>query len=260
MIDEATLLFEQVERDVVRLTFNRPPANAFDSGVLRRVLQTLRDLRATARPPAIVMTGQGDGFFSAGGDIKEIEREGPQAALSRMTIFHAVLCELENYPAPIIAGVRGFAVGGAFEFVLFADFAIADSGAKFGFPEINHGLLPAAKGIRQAAALLGPRMARSLLYSGHLIDAERAMTAGAIDEIVDITQVDARAVAIARELRAKDPLLFSALKRSVAKTNSLSDDDLARMALDDMRAYLGRAETAEARDRFLKRKDREELE
>jgi enoyl-CoA hydratase/carnithine racemase len=164
------------------------------------------------------------------------------------------MCELERYPAPIVAAVRGYAVGGALEFLLFTDNVIAGDNAQFGFPEINHGLLPATKGMRQAATLLGQRAARSLLYSGRLVDAERAREIGIVDEIVAVEQVDVRAVALAREMRDKDQHLFAAIKRSVGCTFQLSDSELEQMTVDDMRAYLDRGETADARARFLNRK------
>jgi enoyl-CoA hydratase/carnithine racemase len=248
------ILTDQLESDLVRVTIRKPPANALDSMLLTDLLSILRRLASQNPVPAIVLTGAGDRFFSAGGDIGEIEAAGSEAALRRIRIFHAVMCELERYPAPIVAAVRGYAVGGALEFLLFTDYVVAGDNAQFGFPEINHGLLPATKGMRQAATLLGQRAARSLLYSGRLVGAERAREIGIVDEIVAVEQVDVRAVALAREMRDKDQHLFAAIKRSVGCTFQLGDPELEQMTVDDMRAYLDRGETADARARFLNRK------
>ncbi len=252
--DKTTLLIERIEPTIVRLSIRRPPANAVDSSLLRQLLEALRECAAQSDPPAIVLTGAGDRFFSAGGDIKEVQTQGSQAALSRMETFHAVLCALAAYPAPLVGAVRGYAVGGGLEFLLFADAVIAGRNAQFGFPEINNGLLPAAKGMQQAVILIGRRAARTLLYSGRLVNAERACELGIADEVVEVDDVDARAVALAREMRGKDPHLFAAIKRTLADARRLSDTELEKMTIDDMRAYLDRGETAEARSRFLNRK------
>lgn len=247
------LILEQIDERLLRIILNKPPANALDTKMLRDLKEALTSQSAARHPPAVVLTGAGDRFFSAGGDIREFQSEGSRCALERMKIFHSVLCELEHYPAPVVAAVRGFAVGGAFEFLLFCDYVVACPSARFGFPEINHGLLPAAKGMRQAAALLGRRAARALLYSGDLISADDALAIGAIDEIAGIDEVDSRATLVAKQMRSKDQTLFAAIKNSMARSFTLTDAELEELSTLDMQRYLDRSETAEARARFFQK-------
>jgi enoyl-CoA hydratase/carnithine racemase len=250
------IIVEQIEQTILRLTIANPPANAVNTQMLADIVAILQKSAKQPSPPAVVLTGAGDRFFCAGGDINEVDASGSdEVALTRMRFFHALLCELERYPAPVVAAVRGYAVGGGFEFILFADHVVTGENAKFGFPEINHGLLPAAKGMRQAARLLGLRAAQSLLYSGQLIDAARAHALGLANSVVSVGNVDGEAVKAAQEMRSKDPQLFATIKRTL-RLPTLSDADLEHMSVEDMRAYLSRGETLEARTRFLSRKSR----
>jgi enoyl-CoA hydratase/carnithine racemase len=61
-----------------------------------------------------------------------------------MEDFHGLLCQLEQYPRPLVCAVKGYAVGAGFELVLHSDYIVATSQSRFGFPEINHGLLPSS--------------------------------------------------------------------------------------------------------------------
>lgn len=244
---------ERIETDIVRVVINRPPANAVTAKVLAKLTETFSAFASTESPPAIILTGAGDRFFCAGGDIREFASTENELVIERMRMFHAFLCELEKYPAPVVAAIKGYAVGGGLEFVLFADFVVASRSAKFGFPEINHGLLPATKGMHQAVASLGRQVARSLLYSGDLINVSAAKNAGLVQEIAD--NVDEAALSKARFLRSKDVELFAAIKRSTSIGRSMSDEEFCAMTIDDLKSYVAREATAHARDRFLRRKD-----
>jgi enoyl-CoA hydratase/carnithine racemase len=248
MANSDILIIER-ELDMVVMTMNRPPANALNIDLISFLLDRIRSFASETSPPGIVLTGNGDRFFSAGGDIKEVA--GIEVATPRLRAFHAVLCEMEKYPAPLVCAVRGYAVGGAFEFLLHADYVVADYECHVGFPEINHGLLPAAKGMRQAVQKLGHRSAQTLLYWGELIDASKALEIDAVHEIVETGKVTDRAISICRGLRNKDAKLFAAIKRSLNLTNQMSDDALEAMTIEDLKAYLEEDDAAKARARFL---------
>jgi enoyl-CoA hydratase/carnithine racemase len=240
-----------VERgaNLVSLIMNRPPANAVNYELIAALLQTINALSVEESPPGIVLTGSGDRFFSAGGDIKEVVGIG--IAAPRIRIFHALLCAMESYPAPIVCAVRGYAVGGALEFLLFADYVVANPESRIGFPEINHGLLPATKGMRQAVQKLGMREARGLLYWGDLVNARKAVDIGAVDEVVPTADVTRRAVEVCRFLCGKDRKLFAAIKRSLNLTDQMDDEALEAMTVQDLRSYLTENGSADARARFL---------
>lgn len=248
MISDAPLLIER-DGDLVTITMNRPPANALNSQLIALLLDTIERFAAEEQPPGIVLTGSGSRFFSAGGDIKEVA--GLEVARPRIRLFHQLLVTMESYPGPIVCAVRGYAVGGALEFLLHADHVVADEACKVGFPEINHGLLPVTKGMRRAAEKLGVRAAQELLYWGDLIDATRAKAIGAINEVVRTAEVAPRATEVCRALRQKDRKLFDVIKRSLNRTALLDDRALEDMTVADLGAYVTAESSAEARARFL---------
>jgi enoyl-CoA hydratase/carnithine racemase len=245
------LILTRIDTDLVQITINRPPANALSGLTINGLMSTLSELAKEDSPPGIVLTGAGERFFSAGGDINEVVDH--ELAIRRMKDFHTLLCLIEHYPRPFVSAVRGYAVGAGFEIVLHADYVVASPQSNFGFPEINHGLLPAAKGMRHATALLGHRVARALLFSGTLISAERALATGAIDEIAESDDVLDRAIATCRALCAKDAQLFSAIKRTLVQSPQMTDAALLDMTLNDLGGYLGNPKSADARSQFLNR-------
>jgi enoyl-CoA hydratase/carnithine racemase len=255
-MENSNILLVEGDDDVVVMTMNRPPANALNIELISRLLERLRFYAAMESPPGIVLTGRGNRFFSAGGDIKEVSTV--EVAKPRLRAFHALLCEMERYPSPFVCAVRGYAVGGAFEFLLHADYVVANPECHVGFPEINHGLLPAVKGMRQAALRLGHRAARELLYWGDLIGSAQAIKICAIDQIVETAEVSDQAVSICQKLRRKDEKLFAAIKRSVNLTALLDDDALEAMTIGDLKEYLEEDSSAEARARFLAKRKRPE--
>jgi enoyl-CoA hydratase/carnithine racemase len=246
------ILIAEREDDLVVLTMNRPPANALNVDLISLLVRKVQAYANEDSPPGIVLTGKGDRFFSAGGDIKEVSTVA--VATPRLRIFHRLLCEMESYPGPFVCAARGFAVGGAFEFLLHADYVVVNPECRVGFPEINHGLLPAVKGMRRAAQKLGIGAAQRLLYRGELIDAREAERIQAVDVIVPTDEVMDRSRLICRELLQKDRKLFAAIKRSLNLTAHMNDDALEAMTIDDLKVYLEEDSSAEARARFLSKK------
>lgn len=245
---------QALDERIVRLGIHHPPANALTTGGMNLLRTRLEELGERDRPPVVILTAEGERFFCAGGDIKEFVDKGPEAAVERMHGFHRMLGALESYPSAIIAAIQGYAVGGGMELVLFSDHVVAATHAQFGFPEINNGLLPAAKGMRKAIDRLGLRNAESLLYTGRLIDAAQAAAMGLVNTVVPMDQLADQALTVARELAGKDPILFRAIKRSLAAVQGESDQELMARTEADMRSYLAVSDSDEARRRFLTRK------
>lgn len=247
------LSIDPVSATLVRLIMDRPPANALSYDLVTALCGAFVQLTRNAAAPAVVLTAAGDRFFSAGGDIREVTTN-QTIAVPRMHGFHELLVAIESYPRPVICAVNGYAVGGAMELLLHGDYVVASDNAQFGFPEINHGLLPAAKGIRQAVNRLGRRAAERLLYSGELISAERAQAIGLVDEVVSAGALQDCAQAQAEKMRSKDMHLFSAIKATFNHATLETDEELEARTIHDMKAYLGREDAAAARERFLQRK------
>jgi enoyl-CoA hydratase/carnithine racemase len=215
---------------VIVATLDRPPANALNRPLLLAMTALFRD-RGGRHPPPVVITGDGERFFCAGGDIKEADGPAADPIADRMRGFHNLLVAMERYPAPVIAAINGDCVGGGVEYALFADAVLAAPHARFGFPEIKHGLLPADKGIQRLIRLIGTRAARDLLLSGALIDADQAARLGLVDAIVQPDRLMEAALDRAREAGRQAPVLYAALKHAVNDYDDIEDQKRAELTL-----------------------------
>ncbi|MCX5443839.1 enoyl-CoA hydratase/isomerase family protein [Streptomyces sp. NBC_00063] len=236
---------------VVVLTLNHPPANALSNSLVSDLTAKLETLANGPHAPALVLTGAGERFFCAGGDMKEAVDFDADSMAERMKSFHALLCALENYPRPLVCAVNGWCVGGGIEMALFADVAYASTTARFVFPEIKHGMLPAVKGIAQVREILGDRAARRLLLGGEPIDAFAAKAMGIVDQVVKQDDLLATALADARKAAAKPPAVFAALKRALhSGTASWPVEEQLRVTVADARTVFIDPAARDAREGF----------
>ena len=228
---EAADVLRTADHDgVVVATLDRPPANALNRPLLLAMTALFLD-RGENNPRPVVITGAGERFFCAGGDIKEVDGAAADPIEDRMRGFHNLLVAMDRYPAPVIAAVNGDCVGGGVEYALFADAVLAVPHARFGFPEIRHGLLPADKGIQRLIRLIGTRPARDLLLSGELIGADQAARMGLVDAIVEPDRLVAEALDRAREAGRRAPVLYAALKHAVNDYDDIEDQQRAETTL-----------------------------
>lgn len=236
---------------VLVVTLDRPPANALNRRLIEDLATLLADLAARQEPPPVVLTGQGERFFTAGGDIKELEGTRADEIESRMRKFHALLVALDRYPGPVVSAINGHCVGGGVEIALFSDTVLAVSTARFGFPEINHGLLPADKGLQRASAILGLRTTRRIVLSGDLFDARQAFDIGLVDELIDDPNaLLAAAVATAQSAGAKAPVLYRSLRCSVNDWSDARDEESLQRTLGSAAAYFDDPAARRLRERW----------
>jgi enoyl-CoA hydratase len=107
---------------------------------------------------------------------------------------------------PIVAAVKGGAIGGGCELALAADIRVADTTLKMALPEINYGLLPDTGGTQMLTSLIGPSRTKYMVLSGDRIDAATALNWGAVDFVVAPGELDEKALSIARSIASKPPL------------------------------------------------------
>lgn len=169
-----------------------------------------------------------------------------EGGIVRIRSFHSALGLLERLEMPVVCAVNGDAVGGGAELCLFADYRVAVSRARLGLPEVNHGLLPAARSIQQAVRVLGLREARRLLLEGMLIGADEAARIGLVDVVVrDGEELRRETARWAAEMAKKPRTLLGSLKRTMALAGTLSDEELLRLTISDFTRYFVDAEARE---------------
>jgi enoyl-CoA hydratase len=205
-----------VARDgaVAVVTIDRQDAlNALNVETLTELRDRLRDLSTDNDVRAVVLTGAGEKAFVAGADIKYMSGLGSDEAKGWGGLGHEAGRLLETMAKPTIAAINGFALGGGCELALACDIRYASSRAKLGQPEINLGIVPGWGGTQRIARVCGVGVAKDLIFTGRLVDADEALRIGLVSAIAD--PVLDKAVETAHELAAKSSLALALAKRLI---------------------------------------------
>ncbi|MFE9835851.1 enoyl-CoA hydratase/isomerase family protein [Streptomyces sp. NPDC005551] len=181
--------------------------NAMTPEMWRAVPPLLDALAADPAVHALVLTGEG-GTFCAGADISTL-RVAPDEAQGL-----AVRAEeaLAAFPKPTLAAVRGYCVGGGSQLAAACDLRFAEEGSLFGVTPAKLGIVYPASSTRRLVSLVGPATAKYLLFSGELIDTERALRTGLLDEVLPEGGLDKRVAEFTRVLAARSQLTQAAAK------------------------------------------------
>lgn len=197
---------------VAMLTINRPDKkNALDLALVRRLEGAFTALRGDESLRCVILTGAG-GVFVAGADIRELRDR--RAAESLLGINSSLFRLVEEFPWPVIAAVQGWALGGGMELAMACDIRVCGESARFGQPELNLGILPAAGGMHRLPALVGMGVAKDLVLTGRIIDAAEALRIGLVSRVVPDDRLPDEAMAVAQSAADKAPLA-SRLAKSV---------------------------------------------
>lgn len=201
------------------LTLNRPEAmNALNDQLILDLTQAIDTVYQDNKIRVLVITG-GDKVFAAGGDIKAMLACGPWEAREYVSPIHKVFNAIAELPKPTIAAISGFALGGGVELSLTCDFRIAAQNARFGFPEINLGIFPAAGGSQRLPRQVGMSKAKELMFTGDIIDADTALVIGLVNKVAGNEELMETTLKMAEKLAAKPPLAIRNLKQSMHNVN-----------------------------------------
>lgn len=197
------------------LTLNRPEAmNPINDELVSELSKAIERIAQDDQIRVVILTG-GNKVFAAGGDIKAMQQFGPLQAKKFVVPIHKLFNQMTELSKPTIAAIAGFALGGGVEMTLTCDFRIAADNAKFGFPEINLGIFPAAGGSQRLPRLIGMAKAKELMFTGDTIDAATALAIGLVNQVVHREALMEQAVKLANKLSAKPPITIKALKESM---------------------------------------------
>jgi enoyl-CoA hydratase/carnithine racemase len=179
-MNEMVLL--QVEAGVATLTLNRPEKrNAVTYDMWRTIGDTCARLAEDPTVRLLVVRGAG-GHFCAGADIAGLADFDPG---DYRATNEAADRALATFPKPTIAVITGSCVGGGTEIAVACDLRIADTTARFGITPARLGMVYPVEATERVVRIIGPSATKHLLYSAELIDCNRALRIGLIDELVD---------------------------------------------------------------------------
>lgn len=206
---------------VALVTFDRQDAlNALNFALIAELTDALEHLDRDPACRCIVLTGAGDRAFAAGADIKELARQTP-TSLTVDDEFHRWE-RIKRIRKPIIAAVRGVALGGGCELAMACDMIVAAEDAKFGQPEIRLGVMPGAGGTQRLTRAIGKAKAMELVLTGDNIGAREAEARGLVTRVVPAEATLETALELASRIAALPPIAVVAAKEAVNRAEELS--------------------------------------
>ena len=218
-----TIRLEQ-EDGVATLTVDRPDRlNALNVQTLEAIEEAL-DEAADDDAGALVLTGAGDDAFVAGADISYMQDLSTPEAQAYAELGHRVADKLEQFPAPVIAAINGYAFGGGCELALACDLRVASEDAVIGQTEIDLGIIPGWGGTQRLPRLVGDEIARRLVFFGERIDAQDAFEHGLVGEVVAGDQLDDHVAQLADDLAGKPTYALAAAKEALNQAHETSQE------------------------------------
>lgn len=218
------LLLEKQD-GVALITVNRPEAlNALNPDTLEELFSAFTALGQDHDVDVVLITGAGEKAFVAGGDISVMADLGPLQARDVARRAQKLFCLIEKLPKVVIAVVNGFALGGGCELAMACDIRLAADTARLGQPEVNLGIIPGWAGTQRLPRLVGKGVAKHLLYTGDMLDAERSLQVGLVTEVFPPAELLPAARALAARIAAKPQVAVKLIKEAVDNGLEMSSE------------------------------------
>jgi enoyl-CoA hydratase len=193
----------------------------------------------------VIITGQGDKAFCAGGDLKERNGMSDESWQAQHVIFERMVRAIMGCPIPVLAAVNGAAYGGGCEIAAASDFIYAASTARLALTEVTLGIMPGAGGTQNLARAVGERRAKELILSGLPFTAAEAEAWGLVNRVVEPSELLEATLAIARRIAGNGPIAVRQAKQAIHRGLQMSVWD-------------GLAFEIEAYNRLVRTEDRRE--
>jgi enoyl-CoA hydratase/carnithine racemase len=190
---------------IALLTLKRPPANAFTPGGLLQLQEITERLNGEAHVRAIVITGNGPKFFSAGADLNTFAEGDREVARVAAVRFGSAFEALQNARPVVIAAINGYAMGGGLECALACDVRIAERHVQLALPETAVGLLPCGCGSQTLPWLVGEGWAKRMILTGERVDAATAVRIRLVEEVVETGGARETALAMVARVATLSP-------------------------------------------------------
>ncbi len=231
MAPEEKVLLE-VEGKVATITLNRPErANAMNGDIWLGLEEAAKKIRYNPEVKAAVMKGAGNSFCS-GLDLKAVVSEGIslrdhtlRGGYETLAFLSSIFTRYEKLPVPVIAAIHGGCIGVGMELALACDIRIASENSVFSIPEVVHNLVPDCGGTQRLPRIVGPGMAKELVFTGRRISAEEAMRTGLVNHLYAEDDLMEEAYRMVSEIAEMPEAAVQASKRAlnIAMSSSMED-------------------------------------
>jgi enoyl-CoA hydratase len=201
------------------IIINRPERrNALTLGMWNSIPAIIARVDKDPAVKVIVIRGGGNKAFSAGGDITEFLElaSSPENAKTEFPIVQAALESIEQCRKPVIAMIRGFAMGGAWLLITACDIRIAADDAQFAIPSARLGITISYPDTLRTVRLIGPAKTREILYSARRLNASQAYDWGLVNHVVSVDQLEPFTYELAEVIAMNAPLSVQNAKKTVS--------------------------------------------
>jgi enoyl-CoA hydratase/carnithine racemase len=206
----------EVEEGVGILILDRPAKhNAITNEMAEHLADHARVINADPAIRSVLLLGAGDRAFCAGMDLKAIEAFPTAWDFRHRPDYPGAVRSIRK---PVVAAVKGWALGGGFELALAADIRIAGRSVRIGFPEVTRGWVGGGGASQTLPRLVGLGQAMRLLLTGEQVGAEEALRLRLVEQVVEDAALDATALALCRKLAALPPVAVQAVKAAVRQS------------------------------------------
>ena len=236
---EQTVLYDRRE-SIGIITLNRPHRlNAINLDLLESLIGYVEAARQDKGIASVILTGAGRAFC-AGEDLKETSAgKSFERWMQEVDALQDVQRTIMRLGKPLIAAVRGYAVGGGCEFAMSCDIRIAAQDAQFGFPEIVVGLTLTTAGTKLLSQLVGLGKAKELVFTGDFIDADEAHRIGLVNKVVPGEDLLDEALAMARRIGERSPLALRLSRTAIEQGLHSSFEQTLELEADQILTCVG---------------------
>lgn len=201
-----TLLFEK-RQSLAYVTISRPEKlNALNRTVVEELQNCFEAIQEDDEIRAVILTGAGEKAFVSGADVGELAVLTPSNGRETSARGQRVFELIESLGKPVIAAIRGYALGGGCELAMACTLRIASQSARFGQPEVKLGILPGYGGTQRLPRLVGKGRALEMILTGEMINAEEAYRIGLVNRVVPDPDLIPVAESLARAISVNAPL------------------------------------------------------
>lgn len=207
----------QKKKHVAKVVVNRPERrNAFKTAMWFELIDIFKVLEKDPEIRVVIVMGAGDQSFVAGADISEMKGEFPPVVDGEMVNPVALAAQvLEDSEKVVIAMINGYAIGGGCELAVACDLRVAADSAQIGITSAKIGICNSFENIKRLVDLVGPSRAKDLLFTGRLLSAQEALSAGLVDYVVPHGEIESFTNELTKRIVQNAPLSIQGAKKTI---------------------------------------------
>ena len=217
MSDFETIIYQK-QANIAYVTLNRPQAlNVYNLKMRDELYQILGAIKDDAEVRVVVFQGAGERAFCAGADLTEF-LTAPSPLIARQVRWERDVWGLFlSLPQPLIAALHGYVLGSGIEIALCCDIRLAAEDARFGLPEPQLGIIPAAGGSQTLPRVIGGAAALEILLSGRWLRADEAKKLKLVNRVVPRKELFNQAERLAKKIAGFDPAAVAGAKQAIIR-------------------------------------------